>query len=113
MSKYKKGDKFVIEIDKELGTNENGSIYKIKGFNALVFDDFGLDKLEKIERKSDDIRIGDIVVPIPGHYKEGVESTVLTIDENERVGVIHKGTTEYTTYKKESLKLVKHNAWLE
>ncbi len=43
MSKYKPGDKFVIEIDEQVG-----NLYKIKGFNTLVFDDFGLDRLGQL-----------------------------------------------------------------
>lgn len=53
---YKVGDKFVIEIGGEYPENpfengENGKaptmLYKIKGFNSLVFDENGLDRLEK------------------------------------------------------------------
>lgn len=42
--KYKVGDRFIIEIDGML----DAKLYSIKGFNSLVFDDFGLDRLEKI-----------------------------------------------------------------
>ena len=57
MNKYKVGDKFIIEIAEvyenvlsgvdvfEAATSE--PLYKIKGFNSLVFDKNGLDKLEK------------------------------------------------------------------
>lgn len=46
---YKKGDKFVIEIGDVL-ENENGEavLYRIEGFKSLVFDKFGLDKLEML-----------------------------------------------------------------
>ena len=43
MSKYNKGDKFIIELDEHVG-----DLWKIKGFNALVFDDFGLDRLGQL-----------------------------------------------------------------
>ena len=54
MGKYKGGDKFVIEIE---GIYENvlsnafeedmsKQLYRIKGFESLVFDKNGLDKLE-------------------------------------------------------------------
>jgi hypothetical protein len=47
MSKYKTGDKFVIEIGAErLG---DPILYRIKGFNALMFDDNGLDRLERFD----------------------------------------------------------------
>lgn len=41
----KVGEKYIIEISDVITTN-NGNLAKIKGFNALVFDEFGLDKLE-------------------------------------------------------------------
>ena len=45
---HKKGEKFVIEID-DIMTGDNGEIlYKIKGFNSLVFDDYGLDQIGKL-----------------------------------------------------------------
>ena len=50
----KVGDKFIIEIGevfKATGTymacGEN--LYRVKGFNSLVFDDDGLNRLEKYE----------------------------------------------------------------
>lgn len=46
--KYKVGDKFIVEIEETADCNcEPWRLYKIKGFNSLVFDDFGLDKLKK------------------------------------------------------------------
>ena len=56
------GDKFIIEIESvygKLNGNEfsedeeylrgNPRLYKIKGFNSLVFDEYGLNRLEKYE----------------------------------------------------------------
>lgn len=54
MSEYKVGDKFVVEI-KEIFENDADDIihekelYRMKGFNSLVFDTNGLKKLEKVE----------------------------------------------------------------
>ena len=76
MSKYKVGDKFIIEIAEvyenvlndidvfEAATSE--PLYRIKGFNSLVFDKNGLDKLEEVADKknfiaSENIRVGDVV----------------------------------------------------
>lgn len=50
MGKYKIGDKFLIEIEDDV-LMEHGVLYKIKGFNALVFDEYGLDKLQKYEEE--------------------------------------------------------------
>ena len=47
MGKYKKYDLFIISIDKIFTDDEGNTRYKIKGFNTLMFDDNGLDKLLK------------------------------------------------------------------
>lgn len=39
------GDKFVIEIDKVFQDGLGRELYQVKGFNSLVFDDYGLEKL--------------------------------------------------------------------
>lgn len=49
MSKYKAGDKFIIEIGEVFG-NEPVSIYKAEGTNTLYLNDAQLDKLEKMEK---------------------------------------------------------------
>lgn len=58
---YKIGDKFVIEIDSVM-TNKKGNLYGIKGFKALVFDDYGLEQLEQMQDEDDCIKVGDVVV---------------------------------------------------
>ena len=71
----KVGDKFIIEIGEVFtakgtymayGCEENEyeeSLYRVKGFNSLVFDDNGLNKLEKYEppeeEKSSPVNVGD------------------------------------------------------
>lgn len=51
--KYKIGDKFLIEIEEvyesEMPFSSPDELFKVKGFNSLVFDKNGLDKLEKID----------------------------------------------------------------
>lgn len=53
MGKYHKGDKFVIEIAEKHthynDKNEPYALYRIKGFNSLVFDDNGLNKLHSTQ----------------------------------------------------------------
>lgn len=54
MSKYKVGDKFIVEIEEiykgDLVKHEDHlHLHRIKGFNSLVLDEYGLDKLEKVE----------------------------------------------------------------
>ena len=61
MSNYKAGDKFIIEISEAIKGYGNDPesetpclidapvLYRIKGFNALVFDEYGLAKLKRYE----------------------------------------------------------------
>lgn len=49
MTTYKPGDKFIIEIDSVMA-NKNGTLYGIKGFKSLVFDEYGLSQLEKADK---------------------------------------------------------------
>ena len=61
MNQYKVGDKFLIEIAEAIKGYGNDPkvpdpfnlpvLYRIKGFNALVFDEYGLDKLQKYEEE--------------------------------------------------------------
>lgn len=44
----KAGDKYIIEIEEVIGSDSN-HLAKIKGFNALVFDQNGLDKLKRLD----------------------------------------------------------------
>lgn len=46
MSKYKVGDKFIVEIDNVM-SGRRGGVYGVKGLKTLVFDDCGLGKLER------------------------------------------------------------------
>lgn len=75
MSKYKVGDKFIIEIENVYESSLKGidvfedmtePLYKIKGFNSLVFDKNGLDRLEEVADKKnfiaqENIYVGDVV----------------------------------------------------
>lgn len=66
MSKYKVGDKFEIEIAQVIESVEAGgnTLYRIKGFNALVFDDHGLNKLRKLEPEEVDWSKVEVDTPI-------------------------------------------------
>ena len=44
----KAGDKYIIEIENVIGSDSN-PLARIKGFNALVFDQNGLDRLKKLD----------------------------------------------------------------
>lgn len=53
MSKYKKGDRFIIEINKVLKDGPF-TVYKIKGVNWVYLYDAQLDRLEKERRQRDE-----------------------------------------------------------
>lgn len=72
MNEYKAGDKFVIEI-KEIYENVLSNafeddipkqLYRVKGFESLVFNKDGLDKLEKVK--------SSLPVPYSEAYKKGM-----------------------------------------
>ena len=44
----KVGDKFIIEIDSKMTRNGGRTLYGIKGFRSLVFDDEGIRRLDKV-----------------------------------------------------------------
>lgn len=52
MGKYHKGDKFIIEIQ-EVINSENGTLYR-SNFKTLVFDDYGLDSLHQAITPAED-----------------------------------------------------------
>lgn len=64
MSKFNVGDKFEIEIAEVFKGAESGNDkYRIKGFDNLVFDDKGLEKIKQTEKDNPkrSIEVGDIV----------------------------------------------------
>ncbi len=63
--KYKTGDKFIVEIDSVM-TNKKGTLYGIKGFKSLVFDEYGLELLERVDEEDDELQVGDEVIHING-----------------------------------------------
>lgn len=79
MSKYKKGDKFVIEIEEVVEggfseMNEPKDFYRIKGFKSIIFDDWGLGKLKNaIYTKKDDEKA------IKESYKKGLKDAFYAV----------------------------------
>lgn len=62
MSKYKVGDKFIVEI-KEVMDSDNGTLYR-SNFSTLVFDDYGLDKLQKYDKYAENLERNHEVLKI-------------------------------------------------
>ena len=62
------GKKYIIELCEKPMKNENGNdIWRVKGFNTLVFDQNGLDKLEEYnEPVRHRFEVGDVCYPIGG-----------------------------------------------
>lgn len=52
MSNVKIGDTFTIEIDRVYKDDTGRTLYGVKGFNALVFDDVGIDKLKHLKKEN-------------------------------------------------------------
>lgn len=72
--KYKVGDKFLIEIDEvyesEMPFSLPNELFKAKGFNSLVFDKNGLDKLEKID--DNHVRAETVSEILTEKYEQGL-----------------------------------------
>ena len=65
------GKKYVIELCDKPMKNENGcDIWRVKGFNTLVFDQIGLDKLKEYkepEKETHELKVGDVCY-LPEEY---------------------------------------------
>lgn len=92
---YKIGDKFVIEIDSVM-TNKNGTSYGIKGFKSLVFDEYGLEQLERIPGKYE-YHVGDEVVDtargINGVVTHSVPNCISILYRDGHVDRIYRAST--------------------
>ena len=101
MGKYKVGDKFVIEIE---GIYENvlsntfevdisKQLYRIKGFESLVFDKNGLDKLENAKNS--------LPIPYSEAYKKGMNDAwdiareLCKTDYNDCTNIFGDESVEY------------------
>ena len=68
---YKAGDKFIIELGTEIRIQPGDEkLWRIKGFNTLVFDETGLSRLEKYEgqEKNKVLRAGAEVICEDGEH---------------------------------------------
>lgn len=65
------GKKYIIELCEKPMKNENGDdVWRVKGFNTLVFDQNGLDKLEEYKEQpvGHKFEVGDVCY-IPGDFE--------------------------------------------
>lgn len=92
MSKYKVGDKFIVEIEEIYNGDlvkheEHMHLYRIKGFNSLVLDEYGLDKLQKYE-KSKTVKESDQQNAQFLTYLERIARALERNDDHERATYI-------------------------
>lgn len=66
--------KYIIEFEDEPFVSNGEKLYRAKGFNSLVFDKYGLEKLTPLREDDNKIKIGDEVVD-----RRGEEYIVLRI----------------------------------
>ena len=69
MNKYKVGDKFIVEIEEIYNGDlvkheEHMHLHRIKGFNSLVLDEYGLDKLQKYDKYAENLERNHEVLKI-------------------------------------------------
>ena len=53
--------KYIIEFEDEPFVSNGEKLYRAKGFNSLVFDKYGLEKLTPLREDDDKIKVGDEV----------------------------------------------------
>lgn len=75
MSKYKVGDEFVVEI-KEVLESSKGTLYRSE-FSTLTFDDYVLDKLQKVEGEQ---------IPYNEAYNKGLEDVWKLVNKIHEMG---------------------------
>ncbi len=73
--------KYVIELEDDVFTNRDNpddedrcTLYRVKGFNSLVFDDNGVSRLSDLSKELDEVRAAA--------YHEGYKRGVSSIDNN-------------------------------
>lgn len=73
------GDKFVVEIA-QIFENDGKTLYRVKGFNTLVFDETGLLKLARLHEVNIEkvlpFTVGDEII-IKGYYDYNTSAIVL------------------------------------
>ena len=106
------GDKFIIEVeqvyDAEYGVPK---LYRMKGFNSLVFDDVGLSKLQKYNElpKKSDIKIGDWV-----YAEDRTAKFIVTFISNYEVaGIDMMGRTYSYTWDQIDYPTGDHADWVD
>ena len=74
------GKKYVIEIAEEFTGDKSEKLYRVKGFNSLVFDQNGLDKLKPLE-KCIDACVAEFTTAYNDGFEAGRASALKDIQE--------------------------------
>ena len=100
------GKKYIIELCDKPMKNENGNdIWRVKGFNTLVFDQNGLDKLEEYkepEKETHKFKVGDVCYLQEEHGDEKLIVTKIrpyTTSYMKSDGTVYSWLTEVFTEK--------------
>ena len=95
------GKKYIIELCEKPMKNESGNdIWRVKGFNTLVFDQNGLDKLEEYkepEKEMHKFKVGDVYyMPKEDHYEKVIVTKIgpYTISYMQTDGSLYAWLTE-------------------
>ena len=85
---YKPGDRFEVEI-KEVLERENTRLYRIRGFHSLLFDNYDLNRLKKIDapKVEEEFHLGDEVTAATGKPGVVVDCHVPNIDGEDKYAV--------------------------
>ena len=78
------GDKFVIEIGEVIERHGEPPLYKIAGFNALVFDEFGLNRLGKLTNGVDAFSYGKGFIDGANTERNIIRRAIEKIDREEK-----------------------------
>lgn len=88
------GDKFVIEID-QIFENAGKTLYRVKGFNTLVFDEAGLLKLARLHDidAPKQFTVGDEII-INEYYDFDTSAVVIESSEHDITFMTKYGVTD-------------------
>lgn len=93
------GDKFVIEIG-DIFEHDDETLYRIKGFNSLVFDENGMKKLVPIEEATNVNEVWELVKFLNNTKYEDIEKIFDVPDDvNNPIGWILNSNVNNMLYK--------------
>lgn len=108
------GKKYIIELCEKPMKNESGNdIWCVKGFNTLVFDQNGLDKLEEYKEPGHKFEVGDVCYPISGDPNMTFIITKITPQLVSYMWADGSHSFLKTTFFEHQAKFVRHSNYFE